>query len=129
MCAALVPRVCTASVVANTATASEVIFVIDRVAGASISSSSSSRSLRVGWRRLRSGIGGAMAATAAQEHGGLRHSTQLMGAGTSDRLQRDFLRQNVAFCECRIRVRDACRFSVLRRLPLTVSFACGTAEA
>ena len=55
-----------------------------------------------------------MAAKAAQERVGLRQSAQLVGAGAPVRLRRDVLRHNTAFRVCRIRVRDVCRFTVLR---------------
>jgi len=85
-----VRRVCTAAVVGTTTTASEVTFIIGRVVGASIYSSSSSRSLRVAWRRLWSSIGGVMAAKAAQERGGLRQAAQPAGAGAPGRMRRAF---------------------------------------
>ena len=50
-----------------------------------------------------------MAAKTAQERGGLRQATQLVGAGAPGRLQRDVLRQYAAFRECHIRVCGADR--------------------
>ena len=59
--------------------------------------------LQRSWR-LRSSMGGGMAAEVAQQCGGLGQGARTADAGAGGRLRRVFWRRNDAFCECRVRI-------------------------